>query len=508
VLTILLAVIAWSAREKRRKEHFERFWWIHNIGLLLWPPAMYVHGANAWIGVGIPLVVFTTSGPLLAVYRDQLSRWMRPVLSRQSTLEIRSAVVRPGRTEDEVQGAIVQIAVEKPRRLWWQKTGTYAFVCMPEYSRFQWHPFTISSGQDDENVEFCIAAVGDWTKELARRILASKQMDGKLPKLLLDGPFVAPAQSALSHEILIAVGAGVGITPFLSLLSTVTHSLADLLQTPGNSDNLPLKQMHLFWMTRSADEFLFAKPLFTLISSNPELQKRIILHLHVTGSEPPRNAQAFLFRETLRRQSQHDRTTFSNATDQLQKRDWAMIPSSFQCPACWYNSSYQDVLWVSSLFNSCSSDLSHEMVFGEETLATPKPFYTLATPGTDDQRPPEMAEPQTLETPQDVMKKNSTLGALASRFSWKKPGRKLPTKVREAEIKSLPLIFGRPDFAKEVRAIGKANPLNHVHIYICGNDKVVQDLTNVAEKCNKDSKRRAGDGQPYQNFNVRFERFD
>jgi len=430
----------------------------------------------------------------------------------------------------------VNLAVEKPWCFWQPKAGTYAFICMPEYSRFQWHPFTICSGQHDRNVEFIISAVGDWTKELIRRIIHSTEVDGKLPRLLLDGPYVAPAQSALQHEVLIAVGAGVGITPFLSLMSTIINTVVDLIETGQSNHNLPLKQMHLFWMTRSADEFLFAKPLFTQISSHPELQKRIILHLHVTAQEPTRNVQAFVFREALRRQSQHDRTRFCAVTgDHLKKRDFGMIPSALQCPACWVNHNYQDVLWVSSLFTvpdafcelsqsqsthksrstclslfkSGSSLLENITVKASEQEGKDREFGGFSIPiaffgdgeekKTEEQRPPEMGA----ATSAPLQRLRHSLSFFLSRAEST-----IEETVPAAQMNNLPLVFGRPDFDKEVRAIGKANPDSNVHIYVCGNNSVVQNLKHVAKQCNIKSKNDDGHSQRHQHFKVHFERFD
>lgn len=43
--------------------------------------------------------------------------------------------------------------------------GMYAFICMPEYAPLQWHPMTITSGNEDETVNFLIAGIGDWTQD-------------------------------------------------------------------------------------------------------------------------------------------------------------------------------------------------------------------------------------------------------------------------------------------------------------------------------------------------------
>merc|ERR1719409_1003351 len=170
---------------------------------------------------------------------------------------------------------------------------------MPEYAPFQWHPFTISSGSKDENVEFIVAGVGDWTQELAGRCLRAREDGDKLPKIAMDGPYPAPTQSALSQEVLIAVGAGVGITPFLSLIATIVAQLED----ERSADKIVLKSAHFFWLTRSMDEFLFGRRHFAKIASNPRIRERVHLHLHCTGQEPGKDAAAYMFRQAIRLQS-------------------------------------------------------------------------------------------------------------------------------------------------------------------------------------------------------------
>merc|ERR1712151_294311 len=113
-------------------------------------------------------------------------------------------------------------------------------------------------------------------------------------------------QSALQKRVIVAVGAGVGITPFLSLMS----SIVPLLEDEDPSNDPPLKEAHFFWMTRSMDEFLFGRKHFSKILRLPHLRDRVFLHLHVTGQPAEKDATAYLFREALRRQSEIDRNEF------------------------------------------------------------------------------------------------------------------------------------------------------------------------------------------------------
>jgi NAD(P)H-flavin reductase len=267
-----------------------------------------------------------------------VGRLLRFYVFGGSAVRIASAVIRPGKGGCP-KGALTHLAITKPTGLWTFAQGMYAFVCMPEYAPMQWHPFTICSGKSDGHVEFLIAGVGDWTQELAARCLQAQDGSLPLPRIALDGPYAAPAQSALSCPILVAVGAGVGITPFLSLMS----SLISLLEDSSESEALPLEEAHFFWMTRSVDEFLFGRKHMARIVQSPRLRQKVHLHLHTTAREPEGNAAAYLFRQAVKRQSTVDKVAFK---EELDARRLLTAP---QLPWCWVNRSELDVMWLSDL---------------------------------------------------------------------------------------------------------------------------------------------------------------
>ncbi|KAK4704238.1 hypothetical protein P7C70_g1970, partial [Phenoliferia sp. Uapishka_3] len=110
------------------------------------------------------------------------------------------------------------------------KAGQWLFVNVPEVSRFEWHPFTISSAPDDPYTTVHVRRVGDWTSALADRLGCTSSVAaqstksasgddekmygeaafidvsqalaaaGKMPTLRIDGPFGAPAEDVFKHE--------------------------------------------------------------------------------------------------------------------------------------------------------------------------------------------------------------------------------------------------------------------------------------------------------------------
>jgi respiratory burst oxidase len=46
-----------------------------------------------------------------------------------------------------------------------------------------------------------------------------------LPKLLVDGPYGAPAQDFRNYDVLLLVGLGIGATPFISILRDLLNNI-------------------------------------------------------------------------------------------------------------------------------------------------------------------------------------------------------------------------------------------------------------------------------------------
>jgi NADPH oxidase len=108
------------------------------------------------------------------------------------------------------------------------KPGMYLFLNVPELSRFQWHPFTITSTPEEPFISIHIRLMGDWTKQLAELIgtfkggITSKNAS-RLPTLRVDGPFGAPAEDLYDYKCAVLVGAGIGVTPAAALLKSIWY---------------------------------------------------------------------------------------------------------------------------------------------------------------------------------------------------------------------------------------------------------------------------------------------
>ena len=239
--------------------------------------------------------------------------------------------------------------------------GQVAWIRVPSVNKHQWHPFTIASGARGQ-IRFCIQALGDWTTELCRQISKSPGHSGTTPAegvkvkrsmrpsmtlgpgddgdfttakmfnnalgmrvdeieekgvvgksvgvhfpdmlMSIDGPFRAPTVTATESlfkskdgggVICVFVASGIGITPFIAMIDAVIEAIE--LEREDRMLH-PDTQIHLYWMTRRADDFLLMLPAFQRMQANKKILKHMYLHLHLTRLDADMEANncAFMFR--------------------------------------------------------------------------------------------------------------------------------------------------------------------------------------------------------------------
>ncbi|TNY18171.1 NADPH oxidase [Rhodotorula diobovata] len=261
VMLLLMLLMFSTAHAKIRKQAYEAFWYTHHLAVLFLL-GLYVHAVGCFVRGALPdqpvrclgynTWTWTIWGGV-ALFVERLTREIR---ARRRTLLI-GVLLHP-------QGAL-ELRFVKPSFSY--KAGQWVYLNLPELSRFQWHPFTISSAPDDPCVSVHIRQVGDWTQALAARLgctpevaaslstsghrrstffpldldagkgdegrsptsdfydvtLTALTAGGKLPVIRVDGPYGAPAQDVFKAEVAILVGAGIGVTPFASVLKNVWY---------------------------------------------------------------------------------------------------------------------------------------------------------------------------------------------------------------------------------------------------------------------------------------------
>ncbi|KFK42543.1 hypothetical protein AALP_AA1G008100 [Arabis alpina] len=92
------------------------------------------------------------------------------------------------------------------------------FVNIPGVSKVQWHPFTITSSSklEPEKLSVVIKKEGKWSTKLYHKLSSSDQINHLA--VSVEGPYGPASTDFLSHDALVMVSGGSGITPFISII--------------------------------------------------------------------------------------------------------------------------------------------------------------------------------------------------------------------------------------------------------------------------------------------------
>lgn len=183
------------------------------------------------------------------------------------------------RVNVDVFSGAMELRIVKPSFKY--TAGQWLFIQVPDVSRWQWHPFTITSAPEDPYVSLHIRQVGDFTHALGERLgagpsvvaaMTKAAMKGaekddnslygtrgdfveidaengsNLPIVRIDGPYGAPAEDVFNCEVAVLIGAGIGVTPFASILKHIWYR-----QQKGALGTL--RRVEFFWVCRDAPSF-------------------------------------------------------------------------------------------------------------------------------------------------------------------------------------------------------------------------------------------------------------
>lgn len=114
---------------------------------------------------------------------------------------------------------MIEISFAKTNAFEYQ-AGQYIYLCVPEISYFQWHPFSLSSSPHHDIVTVHIKARGNWTTVLNNLAQAKDSIN-----ILIEGPYGSPAVDLDSdrYKLFLLVSGGIGIAPMQSISNSLIH---------------------------------------------------------------------------------------------------------------------------------------------------------------------------------------------------------------------------------------------------------------------------------------------
>uniref|UniRef100_A0A6J0PIQ7 Respiratory burst oxidase homolog protein A n=1 Tax=Elaeis guineensis var. tenera TaxID=51953 RepID=A0A6J0PIQ7_ELAGV len=177
---------------------FNAFWYSHHLLAIVYM-LLVIHGQflyliHHWY---LKTTWMYLAGPVLLSAGE---RTLRALRSGYYSVRLLKVAIYPGN--------VLTLQMSKPPAFRY-RSGQYMFVQCPAVSLFEWHPFSITSAPGDGYLSIHIRQLGDWTREVKRvfseaceppvagrsgLLRADETTRKSLPKLLIDGPYGAPAQ--------------------------------------------------------------------------------------------------------------------------------------------------------------------------------------------------------------------------------------------------------------------------------------------------------------------------
>ncbi|KAL4335827.1 hypothetical protein GQ457_07G008290 [Hibiscus cannabinus] len=287
---------------------FNAFWYSHHLFVIVYI-LLIIHGVflylvhiwyrkTTWMYLAVPVLLYAGE------------RTLRFFRSGFYTVRLLKIAIYPG--------GVLTLQMSKPPQFRY-KSGQYMFVQCPAVSPFEWHPFSITSAPGDDYLSVHIRQLGDWTQELKRifsevcelpvagksgLLRADETTKKSFPKLLIDGPYGAPAQDYHKYDVLLLVGLGIGATPFISILKDLLNNIvkmeeqADLAsdtsrtsdQTNGSNEStapnrvslkrkktLKTTNAYFYWVTREQGSFDWFKGVMDEVA---DLDQRGVIEMH------------------------------------------------------------------------------------------------------------------------------------------------------------------------------------------------------------------------------------
>ena len=206
LLVISFSVMAIFACQIVRKHGFRLFYITHRLYFVI-VPLIIIHGMEGLIQeprfskqIIFPMIIFTI---------DKLISLSRTTID----LQILESHLLPSK--------VVKLVIKKPLNFAY-KSGQWIKICIPEISETEFHPFSLTSCPVDDILSVHIRAIGPWTNKTRERLNCSKD---RLPKVKISGPYGECHQEWYKYECVVMVGAGIGVTPFASVLKDVAAKM-------------------------------------------------------------------------------------------------------------------------------------------------------------------------------------------------------------------------------------------------------------------------------------------
>ncbi|KAM8848850.1 NADPH oxidase 1 isoform 1-T2 [Synchiropus picturatus] len=296
IITLALILIITSSMEVIRRSYFEVFWYIHHLFIIFFAGLVF-HGAGRivrrqtnrevhnftfckdrseeWGKIpecpfpqfagGFPQTWMWVIGPMVLYLCERLLRFIRYI----QTVKYRKIVMRPSK--------VLELQLVKSG--FKMEVGQYVFLNCPSISQLEWHPFTMTSAPEEDFFSVHIRSAGDWTDKLIS-IMQQLPEGAQGPKMAVDGPFGTASEDVFDYEVSMLVGAGIGVTPFASILKSIWYKFKE------SNPKLRTRKIYFYWLCRETNAFEWFADLLRVLEK--EMEERgmgdfLTYKLYLTG---------------------------------------------------------------------------------------------------------------------------------------------------------------------------------------------------------------------------------
>lgn len=333
IMLIALTSMVMTSVEKPRRENYERFWYTHHmfvVFFMFWS----IHGAFCMIQPDVAPFCISVGTQAIGVF------WQYWMYGGFVYLAERVAREMRGRHKTYVSKVVqhpsnvceIQIKKEHTKT----RAGQYIFFNCPEVSIWQYHPFTLTSAPEEDYISIHVRVVGDFTRALSKALGCEWEKKDKgsnvvgansdnsdvdpalrrvLPRVYVDGPFGSASEDVFKYEVSVLVGAGIGVTPFASILKSIWYRM----NYPQSKTRLA--KVYFFWICRDFGSFEWFRSLLLAIEAQ-DVDQRIEIHTYLTAKIKADDATNIMINDA---NADKDAITGLRAPTNFGRPNWDMI---------------------------------------------------------------------------------------------------------------------------------------------------------------------------------------
>lgn len=332
-MLIALMGMVFTSVEKPRRANYERFWYTHHFFIVFfffWS----IHGAFCMIQPDFAPFCMSFGTSAIGVFWQfwmyggfvyMAERIAREIRGKHKTY-ISKVIQHPSNVCE------IQIKKEHTKT----RAGQYIFFCCPEVSVWQYHPFTLTSAPEEDYISIHMRVVGDFTRGVSKALGCDWDRKGDaskvvgvngenpdvdpalkrvLPRVYVDGPFGSASEDVFKYEIAVLCGAGIGVTPFASILKSIWYRM----NYPQKKTRLA--KVYFFWICRDFGSFEWFRSLLLAIEAQ-DVDNRIEIHTYLTAKIKADDATNIMINDA---NADKDAITGLRAPTNFGRPNWDMI---------------------------------------------------------------------------------------------------------------------------------------------------------------------------------------